>query len=347
MVGPVSTIHITLEPLCAGRINPMQNGQFIEYLCDLVPSMWAEKVTDGHFLGLSPYGFTFVAEKDFKEKPWYPYGAVNRANFGYANGPGTGTKSREIEIDGKLPARAGIAQDGIAVDPADPCRFSVWLRSPAQPNMRVTFRLSDRGKRIAEWTTQAATNWVKFENRVVPSTPSTNATLSITFDRPGRLDLYATSLMPESAVGGWRRDVVAALRALNPRVIRFGGSALDLPGFGEFEWQTSIGNPDLRKPIRAWGGLQPAGAGLEEIVQLCKAVGAEPLICVRTAGKSEVDAAEEVEYFNGSVATPMGVLRANNGHPAPYGIRFWQVGNEVRGPEYESQLFKFCQAMRR
>src|SRR5579862_1169708 len=35
--------RITREPICPGRIDPMQYGQFIEYLCDLVPSMWAEK----------------------------------------------------------------------------------------------------------------------------------------------------------------------------------------------------------------------------------------------------------------------------------------------------------------
>ena len=59
---------------------------------------------------------------------------------------------------------------------------------------------------------------------------------------------------------------------LKPGIIRFGGSALDEPGFGDFEWRNTLGNPDRRKPLRAWGGLQPAGAGLEEIVQLCHVV---------------------------------------------------------------------------
>ena len=83
--------------------------------------------------------------------------------------------------------------------------------------------------------------------------------------------------MPEDAIGGWRNDVVEAVRAMKPGVIRFGGSALEEDGPGDFEWRDTIGDPDRRKPFRAWGGLQPTGPGLEEIVQFCRLVGAEPL----------------------------------------------------------------------
>jgi alpha-N-arabinofuranosidase len=152
--------------------------------------------------------------------------------------------------------------------------------------------------------------------------------------------------MPEQTVGGWRLDVVEAVRALKPGVIRFGGSALDADGYGDFDWRDTIGDPDRRKPFRAWGGLQPTGPGLEEIVQLCRHVGAEPLICVRVSRKTPQDAADEVQYFNGPADSPMGQLRARNGHPAPYGIKYWQVGNELSGAEYEARLPEFCKAMK-
>ena len=42
-------------------------------------------------------------------------------------------------------------------------------------------------------------------------------------------------------------------------------------------------------------------------------------------------AAEEVEYMNGAATTPMGALRAKNGHPEPYHIKFWNIGNEPWG----------------
>ena len=37
-------VVVTREFLTPGRINPFQYGQFIEYLCTLVPGMWAEKL---------------------------------------------------------------------------------------------------------------------------------------------------------------------------------------------------------------------------------------------------------------------------------------------------------------
>jgi alpha-N-arabinofuranosidase len=154
------------------------------------------------------------------------------------------------------------------------------------------------------------------------------------------------SLMPEDTVGGWRRDVVEAVRALKPGIIRFGGSALDDANLGEFQWRDMVGDPDRRKPFRAWGGLQPTGPGLEEIVQFCKQVGAEPLICVRVRGQSPKDAADQVQYFNGAADTPLGKLRKQNGHAEPYRIRYWQVGNEQGGAEYEARLPEFCRAMK-
>jgi alpha-N-arabinofuranosidase len=139
---------------------------------------------------------------------------------------------------------------------------------------------------------------------------------------------------------------VAAVKALKPGVIRFGGSALDDPSLGTFDWRDTLGDPDRRRPFRAWGGLQPAGAGLEELVQFCEHVGAEPLLCVRVTGKTPKDAADQVRYFNAPADSPAGKLRAKNGRAAPYRVRYWQVGNEVGGADYEARLPAFCKAMK-
>jgi len=152
--------------------------------------------------------------------------------------------------------------------------------------------------------------------------------------------------MPAETVGGWRRDVVEAVRALQPGVIRFGGSALDEPSLGDFSWKDTVGDVDRRKTFRAWGGLQPTGPGLEEIVQFCQAVGAQPLICLRFSKSTPQAAAEEVEYFNGASDSPMGALRAKNGHHDPYGIKLWQIGNEIESREYDAQVTGFCTAIK-
>ena len=53
----------------------------MEYLCDLVPSMWAEKLYDGSFEGPGLYRVAYIKETDFREKPWYPCCATNRAEY--------------------------------------------------------------------------------------------------------------------------------------------------------------------------------------------------------------------------------------------------------------------------
>src|SRR5262249_40856884 len=64
-VDPASApLKVTRDFLRPGTINPMQYGQFVEYLCDLVPGMWAEKLCDGSFEGLTPYKFAYLRETD-------------------------------------------------------------------------------------------------------------------------------------------------------------------------------------------------------------------------------------------------------------------------------------------
>ncbi|MHB8638125.1 MAG: alpha-L-arabinofuranosidase C-terminal domain-containing protein [Fimbriimonadaceae bacterium] len=341
-----NTIKVLPTPLCAGRINPMQCGQFMEYLCTLFPGMWAEKLSDGNFEGLTPYKFEFIKETDFREKPWYPSGAVNRGEYALDHDrPVNGETCQRITVTDGPPATVGLSQDGVAVEPTDPCRLSLWLRSTGL-TAKVHVYLHDGGRVLCDAWFAPTKEWRKFTAKLKPKTAATNATFTVDVRGPGTLWIDAASLMPSITVGGWRPDVVAALRKLQPHIIRIGGSVMDDPNLGDFQWTDTIGDPDFRKPFRAWGGLQPTGPGMEEFVQLCRAVGAEPLICVRFRARTPKDAADEIEYFNGASDTKMGALRAKNGHPKPYAVKYWQIGNERWGEDYWSQVPAFCKAMK-
>jgi len=341
-----TALKVTRDFLRPGTINPMQYGQFIEYLCDLVPGMWAEKLYDGSFEGLTPYKFAYLRQTDFREKPWYPSGSVNRATYSLdRQDPISGAVCQKIDAKAGAPCTVGISQDGLAVERGKACVFRCYLRR-AGFTEPVRVQLHREGKVLASAELTPESAWKKCSTRLVPSATETNATLAIFFRGPGTLWLDNASLMPEDTRDGWRPDVVAAVKDLAPGIIRFGGSALDEPGFGSFDWKDTIGDPDKRKPFRAWGGLQPTGPGLEEIVQFCHLVGAEPLLCIRVTGRTTQDAAEQVQYFNGAADTPMGKLRAKNGHAQPYRVKYWQIGNERSGSEYEERLAEFCKAMK-
>jgi len=340
-------IKVTRDLLFPGEIDPNQYGQFVEYLCDLVPCMWAEKLYDGSFEGLTPYKFYYLKESDFHEKPWYPCGATNRADFSLdSKNPVSGLVAKKIEVKDGAPCTVGIGQDGIAIDKNQPCVFSCYLRQEGVKDP-IKVLVHHEGKEYAVCEFNPTGEWKKHHAPLTFTQTDNAASLSFTFHGPGTLWLDNASLMPEKTIGGWRPDVIEAVKALKPGVIRFGGSALDDSNLGEFDWRDTLGDPNKRKPFRAWGGLQPTGPGLEEIVQFCRHVGAEPLICVRVSKKEAKDAADEVEYFNGSVDTPMGKLRAKNGHPDPYRIKYWQIGNERAGADYEARLPAFCKAMKK
>jgi alpha-N-arabinofuranosidase len=338
-----STIQITRKPFCSGTISPLQNGQFIEYLCGLTLSMSAEQVFDGSFEGVPPYKFVFRKETDRLEKPWYPEGAVHRGQYALdTDQPGSGKQSQRIAALPGDPCTLGIAQAGKYVRRGMAMKCSLSLRMQGMSNP-VQIALSGEGKTYTTAELCPSEKWQRFEADLTPNDTDTDAVLSISFKGPGTLWIDQVSLLPADNIFGWRCDVAEALKALKPGIIRFGGSTIE-----GFDWKDTIGDPANRVPFTTcWGGLEPGNEGLEEFLQLCKWVDAEPLVCIRFTGKTPQDAADQVEYFNGPADSPMGKLRAQNGHAEPYGVKYWQVGNEVSGEDYRTKLADFCKAMKK
>jgi alpha-N-arabinofuranosidase len=340
--GQSPTITITREPLCSGTISPFQYGQFIEYLCALTPSMFAEKVFDGGFEGVPDYKVAFRKETDRLERPWYPDGAVHRGEFAldptHAN---NGKVSQRITQKPGDPCVIGVSQAGKYIKAGEPIRCRLSLRSAGIAGT-IQVSLWGHGKTYAAAELRPDREWKRFEAVLVPTDTDHDATFTISFRGAGSLWIDQVSLMPDDNVFGWRRDVAMAMKALKPGIIRFGGSTTE-----GFDWQDTIGDPARRTPFTTvWGGLEPGNAGLEEFVKLCHWAGAEPLICLRFTGKSPRDAASQVEYFNGGAETPMGSLRVRSGHPEPYRVRFWQIGNELGDTNYQKGIADFCKAMK-
>jgi alpha-L-arabinofuranosidase len=337
------TLKITNERICRGTISPYQYGQFIEYLCALTPSMFSEKLFDGSFEGVPPYGFEFRKETDRMEQPWYPDGATNRGEYVLdPAGAFNGKVSQRIRQKPGDPATLGVSQSGMYVKAGEPLRLSAHLRAnDVQGPVKATIWGEGKVYATAELS-PIGNDWKRLEATLTPSGTDTHATLTLSFRGPGTLWIDQVSLMPTKNVFGWRTDVAEALKALKPGIIRFGGSTIE-----GFDWRATIGDADKRVPFTTcWGGLEPANAGLEEFVRLCEWVGAEPLICIRFTDRTPKDGADEVEYFNGPANSPMGKLRAANGHAAPYMVKYWQIGNELGDEKYQKGVAAFCKAMK-
>jgi alpha-N-arabinofuranosidase len=186
--------------------------------------------------------------------------------------------------------------------------------------------------------------WKKFEAKLMSKGVTDAAVFEIEASGRGRVWLDKLSLMPEDNIDGWRRDVVEAVRELRPPVIRWGGSTVDPGGY---RWKEAIGDRDLRRPFdnKVWGRRDTNDVGIEEFVRFCRAVGAEPLVCVSRADGPE-SAGQMVEYLNGPADSEWGKKRAANGRVEPYGVKFWQVGNEIEDPAYVDELGAFVRAIR-
>lgn len=132
---------------------------------------------------------------------------------------------------------------------------------------------------------------------------------------------------------GLRRDVIEVCRALGVPVVRWPGGNYA----SAYHWEDGIG-PREARPRRlelTWGGRegQPREEdnrfGTDEFLAWCALAGAEPYL--NNNARSVEEAVRWVEYTNYAGDTHYTRLRAANGHPEPYGVRYWGLGNEVYG----------------
>jgi alpha-N-arabinofuranosidase len=181
-----------------------------------------------------------------------------------------------------------------------------------------------------------------------------NARLEITALGSGVLHVGAVSLMPADNIEGWKPEVTAVLKSMRSGLYRWPGGNF----VSAHDWRDAIGEPDKRPPVwdPVWKALQPNDIGTDEFMTLCRLVDVEPYITVDSGFGDARSAQEYVEYANGPVSTPMGALRAANGHPEPYHVKYWNIGNEMWGSyqygympvvQYEAKHNLFAKLMRK
>lgn len=141
--------------------------------------------------------------------------------------------------------------------------------------------------------------------------------------------------------GGFRADVVKALKAMPTPLLRWpGGCYAD-----HYHWRDGIGPADQR-PTRLGlsCGLQVEddnGLGTHEFLNLCRMIGAEPYLAGNVGSGSPQELCDWLEYCNTSIHTTLAQERITNGSPQPFGVKLWGVGNENWGcgGSYDAQTY--------
>ncbi|MDL2309574.1 hypothetical protein LJC39_00395 [Parabacteroides sp. OttesenSCG-928-B22] len=125
---------------------------------------------------------------------------------------------------------------------------------------------------------------------------------------------------------GFRIDVMEALKELKMPIIRWPGGCF----VSTYHWLDGVG-PE-RTPVydKTWQVEDPNTFGTDEFIKWCRKVGTEPYICTNAGTGTPEEMSDWVEYCNLTVGK-FGRMRANNGHPEPYDVKYWSVGNENWG----------------
>lgn len=328
------------------RISPLFYGQFLEFMYEGVKGgLHAELIRNRSFeeppnvIGLSRNWERYPGDRNddyalnFHWDTQFAYPQHRKIKLD------TEVKEHSLRIeagDGVI-ERHGIYQPRIPIKAGLEYRSYIWLRTTDYDGDVTVALESDSDQRqvyaAANVDRIGKGDWRKFEFTLKPTRNDPLARFAILFPGRGTVWIDQVSLMPaDAAPGGVRRDVFEKIELLKPAFIRWPGGNVAQ----DYRWFWGIGPRDERV---TWSNLswknepEPSDFGTDEFVAFARAAGAEPSITVNVEGRgaTAAEAAAWVEYCNGPASSKYGAMRAANGRPAPFGVKFWEVGNEIWG----------------
>ena len=241
---------------------------------------------------------------------------------------------------------------------------SFWAKSDGTKNLSVKLSAGNILLAQKDFTINSP-EWSAYDFEFDISNSTTQGTLEISLRDQGEVSIDQVSLMGQDVIdnNGFRKDLLEAVDQLQPPIIRWPGGCYASAYF----WKDGIGKQHERRayPIELWDDRDVNSYGTDEFMKMCEMTGAEPLVVVNTGvlnttcgvGISKKlsdeeylqDALDWMEYCNGDATTTWGAVRAANGHPEPYNVKYWEVDNEVWAGGINAYIAKvrtFVPAMR-
>ena len=301
-----------------GTIDRHIYGQFLEHINHSVEDgLFAEQIRGAGF-----------EATDF-ETYWTafgPRGAVRVVDTTFERG----TKSVRISADGQS---SGIRQRRVYLESGQSYDGSLWIKTEAgSPRLSLHVLAAD-GSVLAERPLAArGSGWAEVPFSFTSARTDRDAVIEIAVGGRGAALLDFVSLMRSDVrkSGMFRPDLLASLRSLAPTFIRWPGGSFA----STYKWQDGIGRFASRvyHPNEIWGGYSDYyGFGTDEFLDLTRQLGADPLIVLAAPDDHPASleyAMDWVHYVNDPPTTTWGLMRARNGHPEPYHVRYFQIDNE-------------------
>ncbi len=280
-------------------------------------------------------------------------------------------KLTAFDPDGK----ANLINDGfwgINTVAGDQYHLSFYARTGAQYKKPLTVSLqSPDGKILASHTfnTIKSDAWKKYSCTFKPTLSNPKAKFVFSLGGEGTVWLDFVSLFPaktfKNRTNGLRSDLAQLIAGLQPSFVRWPGGCY-VEGItieSAPDWKTTIG-PIEQRPgsFSPWGYWSSDGFGYHEYLQFCEDIHADALYvfnagvsCEYRSGtyvpESELqpyiqNALDAIEYAIGPVTSKYGQMRAANGHPKPFPLKYAEIGNEQHGPKYATRYNIFYKAIK-
>jgi alpha-L-arabinofuranosidase len=278
--------------------------------------------------------------------------------------------SLRLEITKAGRGRVGVANEGfkgIAVKQGAQYVLSLYARGAGdfKGPLAISVETVAGGVLASGKIEGIGPEWKKFECALAAEETCPAARLVVAASAPGTVWLDMVSLFPKKTwkdrPNGLRPDLAEMLAAMKPAFVRFPGGCY-VEGnkvANAFRWKDSIGDV-ARRPghWNLWGYRSSDGLGYHEYLQLCEDLGAEPMFVINCGMAHEdhvpmdqmgpwvQDALDAIEYANGPAESTWGSLRAKAGHPAPFKLKYLEIGNENGGQLYQERYTLFYDAVK-
>ncbi|WEG10957.1 alpha-L-arabinofuranosidase C-terminal domain-containing protein [Pullulanibacillus sp. KACC 23026] len=328
-----ASVQINGDQIGKERIHPFIFGHFVEDIRDHMDAMLAYGLQDMDF-----------EHEDLKIKgvsgSWLPFTNGRHTQFALEPAaPKHSGHSQKIRIFSDDDGYGGIAQK-LSVRGSVTYHFQLFARASIEIN-EVKLEMIDKHtqEKLMQTTIPIDSHdWKEYKGQFSLERDCCEAELRIfiSSEDKGWKDSVATgmlwidhfSMLPEDSVGIVKKQVFDMSQDLNAGIMRLGGNYISA-----YHWEHGVGSV-YERPVmlnEAWDTLACKYFGTDEFLAFCEELGVAPQICVNDGSGSPEEAARWVEYCNGEETTPMGALRAQNGHKSPYGVKYWEIGNEVWG----------------
>ena len=259
--------------------------------------------------------------------------------------------------------KAGFANSGfwgMSVVKGQKYDLSFYARSDKTTSLTATLENTNGSVAYARQTIRSVGgNWKQYTCTFIAEGTDPKARLMIAFEEPVTMWFDIVSLFPQDTYNkrpnGLRKDLMEKLKELQPKFVRFPGGCV-VEGCtldNRIQWKQTIGDISKRPGHwDLWGYRATDGLGFHEFLQMAEDLGSEAMYVVNVGmscqGRrpeivtdektiAEVylqETLDALEYAMGATTTKWGSLRAENGHPKPFKIKYVEIGNENGGPDY-------------